>query len=74
MFYEQNDIDHNTVYELIQSHGRTDMYLYFATAIGDFERVIEHWIIEEEWLKAIESINRQVCISCCSIYIIYLLY
>ena len=37
------------------------MYLYYATVVGDFERVIEHWILEEEWVKAIEIINRQVC-------------
>ena len=37
------------------------MYLYYATTVGDFERVIEHWILEEEWVKAIEIINRQVC-------------
>ena len=36
------------------------MYLHYATAIGDFGRVIEHWILEEEWIKAIEVINRQV--------------
>jgi vacuolar protein sorting-associated protein 18 len=48
------------VYELIQGHGRTDMYLHYATVIGDFERVIEHWIMEEEWIKAIDVLNRQV--------------
>jgi hypothetical protein len=36
------------------------MYLHYATVIGDFERVIEHWILEEEWTKAIDAINRQV--------------
>lgn len=36
------------------------MYLYYATAIEDFERVIEHWILEDDWLRAIEIINRQV--------------
>jgi len=36
------------------------MYLYYATAISDFERVVEHWILEEDWSKAIEVINRQV--------------
>jgi hypothetical protein len=36
------------------------MLLFYATAIGDFERVIEHWILEEEWVKAIEVISRQV--------------
>ena len=48
------------MYELIQGHGRTDLFLYYATAIGDFERVIEHWILEEEWSKVIDVINRQV--------------
>ena len=39
------------------------MYLYFANAVSDFERVIDHWILEEEWLKAIEVISRQVGIQ-----------
>ncbi|KII93824.1 hypothetical protein PLICRDRAFT_49843 [Plicaturopsis crispa FD-325 SS-3] len=56
--YKAN-LDRSTVYELIQGHGRTDMYLYYATVVGDFERVVEHWVLEEEWIKAIDTINRQ---------------
>ncbi|KDQ63405.1 hypothetical protein JAAARDRAFT_147697 [Jaapia argillacea MUCL 33604] len=56
--YKAN-LDTSTVYELIQGHGRTDMYLFFATVVGDYERVVEHWILEEEWTKAIDVINRQ---------------
>ena len=56
----QSNLNKDTVYELIQGHGRTDMYLFYATTIGDFERVIEHWILEEEWVKAIDIISRQV--------------
>jgi hypothetical protein len=45
------------------------MYLYYATAIGDFKRVIEHWILEEEWVKAIEVVNRQVSpLTLCSLF------
>ncbi|KAJ7076574.1 Pep3/Vps18/deep orange family-domain-containing protein [Mycena belliarum] len=60
-FFEtyKNNLDPNTIYELIQGHGRTDMYLHYATVIGDFQRVIEHWVLEEEWTKAIDVINRQ---------------
>ncbi|KAL0071839.1 tethering complex subunit [Marasmius tenuissimus] len=60
-FFEtyQKNLDPKTTYELIQGHGRTDMYLHYATIIGDSERVIEHWIMEEEWSKAIEVLNRQ---------------
>lgn len=59
MLWKAN-LDRNTVYELIQGHGRTDMYLYFATVVSDFERVVEHYVLEEEWTKAIDVINRQV--------------
>ncbi|KAH9947912.1 Pep3/Vps18/deep orange family-domain-containing protein [Amylocystis lapponica] len=60
-FFEtyRGNLDPNTVYELIQGHGRMDMYLHYATVIGDLERVVEHWVMEEEWTKAIEVINRQ---------------
>jgi len=36
------------------------MYLYYATVVGDCERVIEHWILEEQWTKAIDVLNGQV--------------
>ncbi len=39
------------------------MYLHYATVIGDYERVVDHWVMEEEWTKAIDVINRQVCQS-----------
>lgn len=48
------------MYDLIQGHGRTDMYLHFATVVGDHERVVEHWVLEEDWMKAIETLARQV--------------
>ncbi|KAI0321128.1 Pep3/Vps18/deep orange family-domain-containing protein [Amylostereum chailletii] len=54
-----DNLDPHTVYELIQGHGRTDMYLHYASIIGDNERVVEHWILEEEWSKANEIISRQ---------------
>ncbi|KAK7468755.1 tethering complex subunit [Stygiomarasmius scandens] len=55
----KSNLDRKTTYELIQSHGRTDMYLHFALIVGDYERVIEHWIMEEEWSEAIGVLNRQ---------------
>ncbi|KAI5123557.1 hypothetical protein M0805_003376 [Coniferiporia weirii] len=56
--YKAN-LDTNTVYELIQGHGRSDIYLHYATVVGDLDRVAEHWIHEEEWIKAIDVLNRQ---------------
>jgi len=59
MLYQTN-LDPKTTYELIQNHGRTDVYLHYATVISDFQRVIEHWIMEEEWIKALDVLVRQV--------------
>ncbi|KAL4070829.1 Pep3/Vps18/deep orange family-domain-containing protein [Scleroderma citrinum] len=56
--YKAN-LDRNTMYELIQGHGRTDMLLFYATVVGDFERVIQNWILDEEWSKAIDALTRQ---------------
>ncbi|EJF66976.1 hypothetical protein DICSQDRAFT_95920 [Dichomitus squalens LYAD-421 SS1] len=56
--YKAN-LEPTTVYELIQGHGRIDMYLHYAAVVGDFDRVVEHWVMEEEWTKAIDVINRQ---------------
>lgn len=36
------------------------MYLHYASVVGDVDRVIDHWVLEEEWGKAIDVINRQV--------------
>ncbi|TCD69964.1 hypothetical protein EIP91_005553 [Steccherinum ochraceum] len=55
----KNILEPKTVYELIEGHGRTDIYLHFATAIEDFERVTEHYIMEEQWSKAIDTLNSQ---------------
>lgn len=53
-------MDRQTVYELILSHGRTEVFLHYATVVGDYQRVIEHWVLEEEWDKAINALSRQV--------------
>lgn len=56
----QNDIDPKVVYELILSYGRTDLYLFYANLNRDHGKVMEHWITEEKWLRAIDVLNRQV--------------
>nr|XP_018264614.1 uncharacterized protein I303_02787 [Kwoniella dejecticola CBS 10117]OBR86772.1 hypothetical protein I303_02787 [Kwoniella dejecticola CBS 10117] len=55
----QNDLEPKVVYELILSHGRTDLYLFYANLNKDHGKVVEHWITEEKWLKAIDVLNRQ---------------
>ncbi|WWC68724.1 uncharacterized protein I206_102658 [Kwoniella pini CBS 10737] len=55
----QNDLEPKVVYELILSHGRTDLYLFYANLNKDHSKVVEHWVTEEKWLKAIDVLNRQ---------------
>jgi hypothetical protein len=59
----QNELEVKVVYELILSHGRMDLYLFYANLEKDFARIVEHWVTEEKWVRAIDVINRQVCFS-----------
>lgn len=36
------------------------MILYFASIVGQNERIVTHWIMEENWAKALEALNKQV--------------
>ncbi|RUP49144.1 Pep3/Vps18/deep orange family-domain-containing protein [Jimgerdemannia flammicorona] len=49
-----------TTYKLISSHGRTDELLHYATLIGDYEKVIWHWIEEKNWKEALKVLSKQV--------------
>ncbi|KAJ3194065.1 hypothetical protein HK101_003570 [Irineochytrium annulatum] len=52
-------LDISISYNIFESHGRIEELLYFAEAIGDFERVVVHWTTEKKWVKALEFINKQ---------------
>ena len=56
----QDNLDSRTVFDLIASHGRDDLILHFAAIVGDHERIITHWILEEDWTKALAALNSQV--------------
>jgi hypothetical protein len=60
IFIPQANLHRPTVYELIFSHGRTDVFLHYATITGDFQRVVEHYVMNEEWGKAVDQLSRQV--------------
>lgn len=36
------------------------MTLHFAAAVGDHDRIVTYWILEENWLKALDALNKQV--------------
>ncbi|KAK4055290.1 tethering complex subunit [Microbotryomycetes sp. JL201] len=56
--YKQN-LDERTVFDLLAQHGRDEIMLYYANLVGDIERVIEHWISEENWYKVLEALSKQ---------------
>ncbi|KAM0756677.1 hypothetical protein T439DRAFT_341664 [Meredithblackwellia eburnea MCA 4105] len=55
----KDNLDPRTVFDLIASHGRNDLLLYFAEVVGDHERIVTHWVLEEEWTKAVTALSKQ---------------
>jgi hypothetical protein len=49
-----------TTFSLLASHGRNEELLFYATLIGDYEQVINYWIMEKDWKKALKVISKQV--------------
>ncbi|KAG0294707.1 hypothetical protein BGZ96_000616 [Linnemannia gamsii] len=60
-FLETNKmyLDHKTTYKLLASHGRTAQLLFYAVLIGDYERVISHWVQEKNYKNALEVLSKQ---------------
>lgn len=48
------------MFDLLDRHGRDEMTLYYASVVGDHERIITHWVLEENWSKALEALGKQV--------------
>jgi len=52
-------LDTAIVYDLLRSHGREEFLLHYATIIGDFDLVVEHWVSRGSWEKALNVISGQ---------------
>ncbi|KAI8078651.1 Pep3/Vps18/deep orange family-domain-containing protein [Halteromyces radiatus] len=48
-----------TTFSLLKNHGRNEELLFYATLIGDYEQVINYWIMEKNWKKALEVLSKQ---------------
>ncbi|KAJ3023908.1 UNVERIFIED_CONTAM: hypothetical protein HDU68_008416, partial [Siphonaria sp. JEL0065] len=55
----KGSIDIEGTFTLFSSHGRTQEMLFLAEEIGDYDRIINHWITKKEWMKALDILNRQ---------------
>ncbi|KAF6767215.1 Clathrin, heavy chain/VPS, 7-fold repeat [Kalmanozyma brasiliensis GHG001] len=52
-------LDPQTTFDLIKKHGRSDVYLHFASVVGDHDRIVRHHVQTQQWTKAIDAINKQ---------------
>ncbi|KAG1445287.1 hypothetical protein G6F46_010953 [Rhizopus delemar] len=48
-----------TTYKLIAKHGRNSELIYYASYIGDAEKMIDHWMDEKKWEKALDLLKEQ---------------
>ncbi|KAK0565646.1 tethering complex subunit [Tilletia horrida] len=55
----KDNLDKKTTFSLLSRHGRTDIYMHFAAAIGEHERIIRHWVQEGDWNAALKATSSQ---------------
>lgn len=55
----RSDLDQDTTYEIISSHGREHELLAYATAIDDYNFVLSYWVQREKWQESIEVLRKQ---------------
>lgn len=55
----KGDLDRDTTYEIISSHGRREELLYYATNINDYSYVLAYWIQRERWIDALDVLKKQ---------------
>ncbi|GAA5992074.1 hypothetical protein JCM10908_000728 [Rhodotorula pacifica] len=55
----KDNLDSRTTYELLERHARDELTLYFASLVGDHERIVRHHIAQQEWTKALQALARQ---------------
>lgn len=54
-----DSLDARTTFSLIGRHGRSDIMLHYASVVGEHDRIVRHWIQEEDWSKALDALSRQ---------------
>ena len=55
------------VYELIESHGDEEDLVFLAELVGDYERVVAHFLQRNQLLEALQALRKQVRTSSCSL-------
>ena len=43
----------------MSTHGRHEELVYFAQLIQDWDKLLDHWLAEKNWLASIDVLSRQ---------------
>lgn len=52
-----NNLDTPTTYDLISSHGRVEDMLYYAQLIGDYGRILSHYVCVNDWKNVLSTLQ-----------------
>ena len=55
----KSDLDNQTTYDIISSHGREYELLAYATAIDDYNYVLSYWVQRERWQESLDVLKKQ---------------
>jgi hemerythrin superfamily protein len=47
-----------TLYKLINTHNRMEEYIFFANEIQDWEVLLDYYLFNRDWVKALDSLSR----------------
>jgi hypothetical protein len=50
------------VYEIFSGHGNMDDLIYFAEIMKDYEKIIGYYIQQENYIKALQALSKQVIV------------
>ena len=54
-----SDLDRKTTYSIINSHGREEELLHFASVINDFSYILSYWVQRERWKEALIVLKKE---------------
>ena len=54
-----SDLDRKTTYSIINSHGREEELLHFASVIDDFSYILSYWVQREHWKEALNILKKE---------------
>jgi vacuolar protein sorting-associated protein 18 len=55
----KSDLDKRTTYDIIASHGREEELLFFASAVNDYNYVLNYWMQRERWKEVLDVLKKQ---------------